>query len=59
MTSTRPLRFLHRESVVEIGRMSPMTTVLDWLRLDQRLTGTLAATVNTVEPRRSTPASLR
>ncbi len=40
MTSTRPLRFLHRERVFEIGRMSPMTTVLDWLRLDQRLTGT-------------------
>lgn len=40
MTSTRPLRFLHRGRVVEIGRMSPMTTVLDWLRLDQRLTGT-------------------
>jgi xanthine dehydrogenase small subunit len=40
MTSTRPLRFLHRGRVFEIGRMSPMTTVLDWLRLDQRLTGT-------------------
>ena len=40
MTSARPLRFLHRGRVVEIGRGPAMTTVLDWLRLDRRLTGT-------------------
>lgn len=38
--TTRPLRFLHRGEVVEIPTFAPMTTVLDWLRLDKRLTGT-------------------
>jgi xanthine dehydrogenase small subunit len=38
--TTRPLRFLHRGEVVEIAAFDPMTTVLDWLRLDKRLTGT-------------------
>lgn len=38
--TTRPLRFLHRGAVVEITTLPPMTTVLDWLRLDKRLTGT-------------------
>jgi xanthine dehydrogenase small subunit len=40
MTATRPLRFLHRGRTVEIDRFAPMTTVLDWLRIDRRLTGT-------------------
>ena len=41
MTSaSRPLRFLHRGRTVEIDRFGPMTTLLDWLRVDQRLTGT-------------------
>jgi xanthine dehydrogenase small subunit len=40
MTRTRPLRFLHRGRTVEIAAAPPMTTVLDWLRLDRRLTGT-------------------
>ncbi len=38
--TTRPLRFLHRGQVVEIATVPPMTTVLDWLRLQKRLTGT-------------------
>lgn len=38
--TTRPIRFLHRGSVVEASGFSPMTTVLDWLRLERRLTGT-------------------
>ncbi len=40
MTSTRPLRFLHRGHTAELADVAPMTTVLDWLRLDRRLTGT-------------------
>jgi xanthine dehydrogenase small subunit len=36
----RPLRFVHQGRVVEIDDLPPMTTVLDWLRLDRRLTGT-------------------
>lgn len=40
MSSIRPLRFLHRGEVVEVTDAGPMTTVLDWLRLDRRLTGT-------------------
>jgi xanthine dehydrogenase small subunit len=36
----RPLRFVHQGRIVEIDRLPPMTTVLDWLRLDRRLTGT-------------------
>jgi xanthine dehydrogenase small subunit len=38
--TTRPLRFVHQGRTVEIDRFPPMTTVLDWLRLDKRLTGT-------------------
>jgi xanthine dehydrogenase small subunit len=38
--TTRPLRFVHQGRTVEIDRFPPMTTVLDWLRLDRRLTGT-------------------
>ncbi|AVO44954.1 xanthine dehydrogenase small subunit [Phreatobacter cathodiphilus] len=38
--TTRPIRFLHRGAVVEAQGFPPMTTVLDWLRLDRRLTGT-------------------
>ncbi|MBY0361275.1 MAG: xanthine dehydrogenase small subunit [Phreatobacter sp.] len=40
MTTTRPIRFLHRGTLVEADGFAPMTTVLDWLRLDRRLTGT-------------------
>ncbi|MCA0318940.1 MAG: xanthine dehydrogenase small subunit [Proteobacteria bacterium] len=36
----RPLRFVHQGRVVEIDDLPPMTTLLDWLRLDRRLTGT-------------------
>lgn len=36
----RPLRFVHQGRIVEIGDLPPMTTVLDWLRLERRLTGT-------------------
>ncbi|QCI68378.1 xanthine dehydrogenase small subunit [Phreatobacter stygius] len=38
--ATRPLRFLHRGQTVEIDRFQPMTTLLDWLRIEKRLTGT-------------------
>jgi len=38
--TTRPIRFLHRGAVVEPPGFPPMTTVLDWLRLERRLTGT-------------------
>ena len=38
--TTRPIRFLHRGAVVEAQGFPPMTTVLDWLRLERRLTGT-------------------
>jgi xanthine dehydrogenase small subunit len=38
--TTRPLRFVHQGRTVEISRFDPMTTVLDWLRLEKRLTGT-------------------
>jgi xanthine dehydrogenase small subunit len=41
MTEPRAsLRFRHRGRTVAIDRFHPMTTVLDWLRLDRRLTGT-------------------
>lgn len=36
----RPLRFLHRGQTVAIDRFEPMTTLLDWLRIERRLTGT-------------------
>jgi xanthine dehydrogenase small subunit len=38
--TTRPIRFLHRGAVVEASNVPPMTTVLDWLRLERRLSGT-------------------
>ncbi|MCU0884693.1 MAG: xanthine dehydrogenase small subunit [Beijerinckiaceae bacterium] len=34
------IRFLHRGAVVALGGFSPRRTLLDWLREDQRLTGT-------------------
>ncbi|WP_439574891.1 xanthine dehydrogenase small subunit [Phreatobacter sp.] len=41
MTELRSsLRFRHRGETVQIDRFDPMMTVLDWLRLDRRLTGT-------------------
>ncbi len=39
MTS-RPIRFFHRGSVVEVDGAAPTRTVLDWLREDARCTGT-------------------
>lgn len=36
----RPLRFLHRGAVVEVADAGPTRTVLEWLREDQRRTGT-------------------
>jgi xanthine dehydrogenase small subunit len=40
MTTTRPLRFFHRGDIVEIPHPPSTRTVLDWLREDQRCTGT-------------------
>ncbi|MGF1476227.1 MAG: xanthine dehydrogenase small subunit [Geminicoccaceae bacterium] len=37
---TRPLRFLLGSELVEIDRIDPTITVLDWLRLERRRTGT-------------------
>jgi xanthine dehydrogenase small subunit len=34
------IRFLHRGEVVEVSDFAPSTTLLDWLRLERRLTGT-------------------
>jgi xanthine dehydrogenase small subunit len=36
----RPLRFFHRGAVVEVNDPVPTRTVLEWLREDQRCTGT-------------------
>ena len=38
--NTRPLRFLHRGTVVEVADAAPTRTVLEWLREDARCTGT-------------------
>ena len=38
--NTRPLRFYHRGEVVEIDDPASTRTVLEWLREDQRCTGT-------------------
>ena len=38
--TTRPIRFFHRGRVVEIAQPAPTRTVLEWLREDQRCTGT-------------------
>jgi xanthine dehydrogenase small subunit len=40
MTDFQPIRFYHRGSLVELHDVPPTRTVLDWLRDDQRLTGT-------------------
>ena len=40
MTPTRPIRFFHRGAVVELDDVLPTRTVLDWLRVEQRCTGT-------------------
>ncbi|EHR73587.1 xanthine dehydrogenase, small subunit [Burkholderiales bacterium JOSHI_001] len=39
MTS-RPIRFYHRGRIVELDRVAPTRSVLDWLREDARCTGT-------------------
>lgn len=36
----KALRFIHRGSIVELSTFPPRRTLLDWLREDQRLTGT-------------------
>jgi xanthine dehydrogenase small subunit len=36
----RPIRFFHRGAVVEVTDVAPTRSVLDWLREDQRCTGT-------------------
>jgi xanthine dehydrogenase small subunit len=38
--TTRPIRFFHRGAVVELDDVPPTRTVLDWLRDEQRCTGT-------------------
>ena len=40
MNDDTSIRFLHRGRVVRLRDVSPTRTVLDWLREDQRLTGT-------------------
>jgi xanthine dehydrogenase small subunit len=37
---TRPIRFVHRGTVAEVQHVQPTRSVLDWLREDQRCTGT-------------------
>ncbi|MDM0037806.1 xanthine dehydrogenase small subunit [Variovorax sp. J22G21] len=39
-TSSQPLRFFHRDRIVEVSGVHPTRTVLDWLREDARCTGT-------------------
>ncbi|MFZ4652707.1 MAG: 2Fe-2S iron-sulfur cluster-binding protein, partial [Rubrivivax sp.] len=36
----RPIRFIHRGAVQEVGNAPVTRTVLDWLREDARCTGT-------------------
>ncbi len=36
----RPIRFLHRDRIVEVADAAPTRTVLEWLREDARCTGT-------------------
>jgi xanthine dehydrogenase small subunit len=38
--STQPLRFFHQGRMVEVDRVHPTRSVLDWLREDARCTGT-------------------
>ena len=40
MTDFQPIRFYHRDAIVELRDVPPTRTVLDWLREDARLTGT-------------------
>jgi xanthine dehydrogenase small subunit len=40
MNPTRPIRFVHRGQTVSVDGLSPLRTVLDWLREDARCTGT-------------------
>lgn len=40
MNETRPIRFFHRQRVVEIADAPATRTVLEWLREEQRLVGT-------------------
>ena len=37
---TRPIRFVHRGRIVNVDGAAPTRSVLDWLREDQRCTGT-------------------
>ena len=37
---SRPIRFFHRGQIREVSALSPTTTTLQWLREQQRLTGT-------------------
>ena len=39
-SATRPIRFFHQGQVVSVGDVHPTRTVLDWLRENQRRTGT-------------------
>ena len=38
--TTRPIRFFHRDAVVEVDAVAPTTSVLAWLREHARCTGT-------------------
>ncbi|WP_280154764.1 xanthine dehydrogenase small subunit [Piscinibacter sp. XHJ-5] len=40
MSDTQPIRFFHRGQIVELDRVEPTRSVLDWLREDARCTGT-------------------
>jgi xanthine dehydrogenase small subunit len=40
MNPTRPIRFVHRGQPVSVDGVSPLRTVLDWLREDAHCTGT-------------------
>ena len=40
MVERNAIRFLHRGNIVEVENFNPMTTLLDWLRIERRLTGT-------------------
>ena len=40
MTTRNAIHFRYRGKKVEVGNFNPMTTLLDWLRLEQRATGT-------------------
>ena len=40
MAQRNAIRFLHCGNIVEVENFNPMTTLLDWLRIERRLTGT-------------------